>query len=424
MIKIFKGDIFFTPEFGSYKVFQNGYVVVENEKILDIYTTIPKQYENIKITDYTGKLIIPGFVDTHFHAPQFVNRGLGLDVELLPWLDKYTFPEERKYKDLDYAKQVYSALIKDLWKKGTTRVSLFGTIHREATELLMDLLDKSGLGGFVGKVNMDRNAPDFYRESTSESLAETRKWLDNTANKYKRVKPIITPRFVPTCTPELMLGLGKLAKEYNVPIQSHLSENRKEIEFVKELHPESSGYADVYDKHGLFGDQPTIQAHCVWNTDEEIALMAKKKILVAHSPNSNNNISSGIAPIRKLIKAGVPVGMATDISGGHETSISKTIVTAAHAAKLRWIYLNEGDEPLTTEEWFYLATKGGGTFFGKVGSFEPGYEFDALIIDDSSIFDPNPRSIRERVERYVYIGDDRNIVERVVAGNIILEPKF
>lgn len=425
MLNLYRGNIFHTPNFGEYEVFENGYIAVKDGKVIGVYKDAPKEYRIAELIDYTGKLIIPGFVDTHFHAPQFPNRGLGLDKELLPWLETYTFPEEAKYENLKYAKKAYEKVVTELWRQGTTRAILFATIHREATEMLMDMIDRSGLGAMVGKVNMDRNAPIFYSETTENSLAETRKWLENTVNKYCRVKPIITPRFVPTCTPELMEGLGKLAKEFDVKVQSHLSENKGEIAWVSELEPASKHYADVYDKYGLFGDTPTVQAHCIWNTEDELTLMKQKKVMVAHSPHSNDNLSSGIAPIRKLLDLGIPVGLATDISGGHDTSIRATIVSAAQAAKLRWVYLDHNNKPLSTSEWFYLATKGGGQFFAdNIGAFEKGYEFDALIIDDSNICDINPRTIMERLERYIYIGDDRNIIERYVSGEKLKKPEF
>ena len=428
MKKVYKGNIFHTPVFGEYVAMENGFVVVENGKTIGVYQELLAEHKDAELFDYSGKLIIPGFIDTHLHASQFVNRGLGLDKELLPWLETYTFPEEAKYINIDYSKRAYEKIVHALWANGTTRSIHFGTIHREATELLMDMLAKAGLGALVGKVNMDRNSPDFYIETTEQSLTETRKWLENTANKYERVKPIITPRFVPSCSNELMAGLGKLAKEFNVKIQSHINENKSEIEWVSLLEPAAKNYADAYDRFGLFGDQPTILAHCIWNKDEEIELMAKKQVMVAHSPHSNNNISSGIAPIRKLLNAGVPVGLATDISGGHAISMTSVIVAAAQVAKLRWVYLEENKkkgEPLSTAEWFYLATKGGAKFIAdNLGTFESGYEFDALIIDDSRIEDLNPRTIVERVERYIYIGDDREIVERYVSGNRLPEPKF
>lgn len=423
-LKVYKGNIIFTETLEKFTTIKDGYMVVENNKIKGTFESIPQEYKSVEVVDYGDRLIIPGFVDTHLHAPQFSNRGLGLDKELLPWLDTYTFPEEAKFSDLEYAKRVYSRLIHELWKVGTTRSIVFGTIHKKATEILMDLFIQSGLGALVGKVNMDRNSPDFLIEDTNLSLKETEQLLQEYGNKSPIVKPIITPRFVPSCTSELMSGLAELAKKYDVPIQSHLSENRGEIEWVRELHPEQSSYADVYNAYGLFGQQPTVMAHCVHNSDEEIKLMAKSGVFVAHSPDSNYNLSSGIAPIKKYLKFGVNIGLASDISGGHTISIPECITTAVQGSKARWVYLDEEYLPLTTSEAFYIATKGGGKFFGSVGSFEEGYEFDALVIDDSSIADVNERSLEERIERFIYIGDDRNIIERYVAGKKLEEPKI
>ncbi|SHH14416.1 guanine deaminase [Thermosyntropha lipolytica DSM 11003] len=423
-VKAYKGHVVFTPQFGRYEIIENGYIVVEGGKVKGVYQDLPAAYANLEVIDYGDKLIIPGFVDLHFHAPQFVNRGLGLDKELIPWLETYTFPEESKYKDLAYAKKAYQNVVRELWKQGTTRCVLFATIHKDATIKLMELLDKAGLAAYVGKVNMDRNAPDILIETTEDSLRDTEEFLKETVDKYEKVKPIITPRFVPTCSPELMRGLSELARKYNVPIQSHLSENRSEVAWVKELHPECPNYASVYEQFQLFGQQPTVMAHCIYLTDEEIELMARNKVYVAHSPHSNNNLSSGISPIRKLIKAGVPVGLASDISGGHDVSIPSVMVAAAQVSKLKWVEDSANGDPLSTAELFYLATKGGGSFFGKVGSFEEGYEFDALVIDDSSLADVNPRTIEERLQRFIYIGDDRNIVARYVAGKKIEEPQF
>lgn len=423
-IKIYKGHIMFTETQDKFTVLENGYIVVEDGKVKGTYCSLPEEYKNSDITDYGDKLLIPGFVDTHLHAPQFSNRGLGLDKELLPWLETYTFPEEAKFADIGYAKRVYSRLVKELWKVGTTRSVVFGTIHKEATKVLIDLFIESGLGAFVGKVNMDRNSPDDLTETEEDSLRDTEEILKLYADKSQVVKPIITPRFVPSCTGGLMNKLGELAKKYNVPVQSHLSENKGEIEWVKELHPDSKNYADVYDGYKLFGQQPTVMAHCVHNTDEEMKLMAKQGVFVAHSPDSNLNLSSGIAPIKQYLAHGVNVGLASDISGGHTLSIPKCITTAVQVSKARWVHVDDEYGSLSTPEAFYMATKGGGKLFGKVGSFEEGYEFDALVIDDSTIPDINKRSLLERIERYIYIGDDRNIVERFVAGKKLTEPKI
>lgn len=423
-IMIIKGNIIFTPSFGKFKVLENSYIVVKKKQVVGTYGKLPSEYKGLPIMDYGEHLIIPGFVDLHSHAPQFVNRGLGLDLELLPWLEKYTFPAEAQFEDIAYAETVYKQVVVELWQQGTTRVVLFGTIHTEATMKLMELLAQAGLGGFVGKVNMDRNSPDFLVETTEQSLADTEIFIKNTLDQYEQVKPIITPRFVPSCTPELMTGLARLARKYQVPIQSHLSENTDEIVLVKALHPECCNYASVYHQFELFGQQPTIMAHCVYSDEAEQKLMAKNNIYVAHCPYSNNNLSSGIAPIRNMIHQGIAVGLGSDVSAGHEVSIAKVMAMAVQVSKLKWLDTNKEDNYLTIPEAFYLATKGGGSFFGKVGSFEVGYEFDALIIADKVLTDSKQRSVEERLNRFIYIGDERDIVARYVAGKKIDRPQF
>lgn len=418
------GNIAYTESFGEYTIHENGCIIIVDGKVKGIFPKLPEEYSGINVIDYGEALIIPGFVDLHLHAPQFANLGLGLDKELMPWLEAYTFPEEAKYHELEYAKRVYGSLIKELWKYGTTRSVIFATIHRPATELLMEMLYKAGLSAYVGKVNMDRNAPENIIETTEISLYETEKLLKDYANKYELVKPIITPRFVPTCSDKLMRGLGELAQKYGTPVQSHLSENYGEINLVKELHPEHENYASVYHAAGLFGQSPTIMAHCIHVNEEEIELMAKNGVYVAHSPNSNSNLGSGMAPVRKLIDRGIKVGLGSDISGGHTLSMTDVIVSSAQVSNLKWLDSNKIYPKLSTAELFYLATKGGGKYFGKVGSFEEGYEFDALIIDDSSLPRFRSLTIPERLQKFIYTGDDRNIAFRYVAGRLIGEPEL
>ncbi len=417
-----KGNVIYTKEIGKYEIVENGYIVVNGKTVQGVYEELDESLSQIQVKDYGNSLIIPGFVDLHVHAPQFANIGLGYDMELMPWLEIYTFPEEAKFKDVNYAKTVYSNFIKELWKNGTTRACVFGTLHKEASKLLMDLFNEAGLGAYVGKVNMNRNSPEYLIETTEDSIRDTIEILEEYASKYDIVKPIITPRFIPTCSLELLNSLGNLAKEYSVPVQSHLSENYGEISFVKELHPDASNYASIYDEAGLFGDVPTIMAHCILVNEAEIELMVKKQVFVAHSANSNCNLSSGMAPIRRLLTRGVPVGLGSDVSGGHTLSMMKNMVSSAQVSNLKWIQSNRVDMPLKTPELFYLATKGGGKFFGKVGSFEEGYEFDALVIDDSSLPSFKSLSIEERLQKFIYTGDDRNIIERFVAGKKIEEP--
>lgn len=419
-----KGNIIFTKDFGKYEIFKDSYILIEDGKVKGIFDKLPEEYNQVEVKDYGDKLIIPGLVDIHLHGPQFPNIGLGLDKELMPWLETYTFPEERKYSDLEYAKKVYRKLVLELWKNGTMRSVIFASIHLEGTKLLMDVINEAGLGAYVGKVNMDRNCPDFICEDTDKSLEDTEKLLKDYGSRYERVKPIITPRFVPTCSTKLLKGLGELSRKYKVPVQSHLSENKGEIEFVKELHPEARNYASVYEAAGLLGEQPTIMAHCVLLEEEEIELLSKNKVFIAHSPNSNSNLASGIAPIRKLLKAGIPIGLASDISGGHSLSMCSVMIEAGQVSNMKWLESGKTEAPLTTPELFYLTTKGSGAFFGKVGSFEEGFEFDALVIDDSDLTVLKEISLEERLQKFIYTGSWENIIERYVSGELIKEPKI
>lgn len=418
MINIYKGNIIFTPSKHCFEIIENGYLCVENGIILEVSSEIPEKFTDYTLTDFGDKLIIPGFTDLHLHAPQFPNRGLGLDEQLLVWLEKYTFPEEKKYSDLEYAEKVFTKVTELLLRFGTTRAVIFNTVHIESTDLLMSILDKFKLPSYVGKVNMDRNSPDFLQETTEKSLQDTKKWIENTISKYNYVKPIITPRFSPTCSKDLMNGLSEFAKIYKLPIQTHISENKEEVSLVKKLHPENKSYADVYDSCNLLGER-TILAHCVYNTDDELDLMKKRGIFAAHCPNANYNLASGIMPLRKMLDMDINIGLGSDVGAGHEISISKVMRATIQASKIAWIESGKEFSPISLSEAFYLGTKSGGSFFGNVGSFEVGYEFDALIIDDSNLNIGHEKDIHERIERFIYIGDDRNIVKRFIKGNEI-----
>lgn len=344
-----------------------------------------------------------------------------MDLELLDWLNTHTFPEEAKYRDLEYAGKAYEMFVRDLKNGATTRAVVFGTIHEEATELLMDLLEESGLITMVGKVNMDRNSPDELREkSAGESLQSTRRWLGKIRDKYERTRPILTPRFIPSCTDELMSGLKEIQREYSLPVQSHLSENQGEVEWVRELCPWSDFYGDAYDHFGLFGGEyPAVMAHCVHSKEEEIRRMKQRGVYIAHCPQSNTNLSSGVAPVRTYLEQDMNIGLGSDVAGGFATSILRAMADAIQASKLRWRLSDSSLKPLSFEEAFYLGTKGGGSFFGKVGSFEPGYEMDAVVLDDSQCPYPQELTVKERVERLIYLADDSQIAGKYVAGKKI-----
>ena len=281
-----KGTIAYTPVPDRFVFAEDSFLVCENERVKGIWKELPDELKGIRVCDYTGKIIFPGMCDLHMHAPQYAFRGLGMNLENPDWdmwFEKYAFPDEKRYEDCEYAKKAYERLTDDLLKTTTTRCVMFGTLHRQSTEILMDLLEEKGIAAYVGKVNMDRNSIPGLLETTGESLEETKRWLSDCAEKkqYKKCRPMITPRYIPTCTDELLSGLGELAVEKGIPVQSHLSEGLDEMEWVRELKPEISFYGEGYDRYHMFGDAvPTVMAHCVYSSEEEIALMKKREKLI------------------------------------------------------------------------------------------------------------------------------------------------
>ena len=429
MKNVYKAHILFTKEKDHFEVLENGYVLVEDGIVKGVSSNLRElDYEGAKVTDFGNKLLIPAMNDMHVHAPQVHNQGVAMDLELLPWLQNYTFPEESKYADVAYAERMYRRFIHTQWLFGTMRSVVFATVHTDSTRKLMHLYQEAGMGAMVGKVAMNRNCPDAlcedvdaYIEGQESLIAEANFSLFTLHSSLPPlVRPIITPRFVPSCTPELLKACGELAGKYQLPVQSHLSENVSEIAWVAELEPESENYGDAYNRYGLFGQTPTIMAHCVWTHGKELELMKRNGVMVAHCPTSNFNIASGMAPIRTFLDEGLPIGLGSDISGGHDLNMFRMLVYAIQVSKMQ--YQQNHDKPfLTLPEIFWIATKSAGSFFGKVGSFEPGYEFDALVIDDSVLY-PSEYSLLHRLERFIYVGDDRQIVHRFCRGVEVKEP--
>ena len=397
---------------------RKGYIFVQNGLIKDFSEENPDK--SLKTYDYTNKLIIPGLSDLHLHAPQYFSAGLGLDLELLDWLDKYIFLEESKYKDEEYANKAYQIFVDELAKSATTRASIFATLHTNMTLLLMDLLEKKKIYAYVGKIGMDRNSPDYYIETNGKE--ETLRFIQECKKRnYIYVKPIITPRFTISCTDEYMKYMGELAKEYNLPAQSHLSESLSEIEMVKELRKDSGDkfYAESYEKSGLFGgDVKTIMAHCVYSPEEEVELIKKNGVYIAHCPTSNSNLASGISPAAKYLREGCNIGIGSDISGGHTLDLFEVMRHAIQVSKMNYKYIHPEQKPLTLSEIFFMATNKGGSFFGKVGTFEKEYEFDALVLDESLIKNVREYDEKERLERFIY-NKDAKLESKFIKGNKI-----
>lgn len=424
---ILKGGIAFSEDKDNITTYEKGYLVCVNGKVDTIIKgdePVPEKYDDLQVIDYTDSVIIPGMTDLHVHAPQYTYRGIGMDMELLDWLNTHTFPEEARYADLKYARHAYYYFVDDLRRCFTTRAVVFATIHNRSTRILMDKLEDSGVITYVGRVNMDRNGGvNLEEESAEASLRGTLEWLNETEGLYERTYPILTPRFIPSCSDELMVSLGKLSEEKNLRIQSHLSENPSEIAWVKELVPASRGYGHAYELFGNMGipERPTIMAHCVYSDDDELEILKSHGAYVAHCPDSNLNLTSGIAPVKKMLKKGINVGLGTDVAGGSSMNMLKTMLCALQSSKMYYRLVDSEDKPLTFEEVFYLATAGGGKYFGNVGTFKAGYEFDAVVIDDTKMLSTRYMTVRERIERMTYNDSDCVIRDKYVCGERVFE---
>ena len=403
------GNILTVPKLGELDAVGNGYIVLNGDGVIEgVFDRLPERFQNAQLADYGDALIMQSFCDMHLHAPQYPMLGMGMDLPLLDWLNTYTFRTESRFSDPDYARMHYRSLAERLVGYGTTRVCMFSSLHTDATLILMEELERRGISGYVGKVNMDRSSPDYYCETTEESKRETLRWLD-ACDRFSRIRPMLTPRFTPSCSDELMAWLGRLANERNLPVQSHLSENTSEIELVRSLHPDCAQYWETYDTDGLFKSD-TLMAHCVYSDAREREAIRSHGVTVVHCADSNTNIASGIAPVRTMLDEGLKVVLGSDIAGGAHLSMLNVIQMSIRASKNKRIESGWTVPFLSVAEGYYLGTTAGALYFGAKPGFQKGDRLHAVVIDDRVYPDTERLSLRERFDRAVYIAEPKDIV--------------
>ncbi|CAB4255957.1 similar to Saccharomyces cerevisiae YDL238C GUD1 Guanine deaminase, a catabolic enzyme of the guanine salvage pathway producing xanthine and ammonia from guanine [Maudiozyma barnettii] len=470
----FYGTFVDTPEFGSLRIRKDTAVgVCMDVSIPDKFgkiqfivedckdpLKITLQYdsslieENIQIvvhsTNYDNHIntfFFPGFIDTHIHASQYPNCGiLGNDSTLLDWLNKYTFPTEAALSHLPYAEKVYDKVVSRTLANGTTTATYFTTIDLEASKIMAKTCVMHGQRALIGKVCMDSNSPDYYIETCKESVSSLVEFVDYIENELCEplIQPIVTPRFAPSCSRNLMEKIGNLAKDKSLHIQTHLSENFNEINWVKELFPECESYTDVYNKYGLLNHR-TILAHSIHLTAEEIDLIKLKQSGIAHCPISNTSLTSGECPIKQMYTDGIEkIGLGTDVSAGYSCSILESAKAAFSVSRHLAIKKENQDAKLSVNECLYLATMGGAKVLDmekQIGSFEIGKSFDCQEIDLRSptstidIFEwqvptlsgTKPKitqlnkleafDINDVISKWFFNADDRNVVKVWVNGH-------
>lgn len=385
------------------------------------------QREDKLITTADGQVILPGFVDLHVHAPQWPNAGLALDLPLEEWLQHYTFPLEAKYRDPSFAEQVYPTLVQELLNNGTTTVLFFGTIHNQANLILARECMRQGLRSLIGRVVMDNpdQTPEFYRDNSSQAaISDTETFihqLNDLGNGDALAPvPVITPRFVPSCTDETLRGLGQLAQKYDLPVQSHLSESVWEHHYAIERFGKHD--AEVLDQFGLLTDK-AVMAHATQLTLADRQLVKSRDTALAHCPISNVYFGNGIMAVKTLMHDHIKVGMGTDISGGYSPSIYDNIRQAVMSSQICQDGVAPDDEGvansrISMKTAFYLATVGGGeSLHLPVGAIEPGYQADLQIVQER--FQQPTDNADDRLERLLYQAHRNDVKHVLVNGNLV-----
>ncbi|XP_025269126.1 guanine deaminase [Camponotus floridanus] len=425
--QVFTGSMIHADENGEVIFKESVTILVEDGQIVDVTENPDQQKIDAFHADEVnnlspGQFIIPGFIDCHIHAVQFPNLGLGYDKTLLDWLETYTFPLERQYTSQELAEKVFEVVVKRTIQTGTTTACYFASLYTEASAILGQKCSQFGQRAFIGKVNMNDPRDDGYYETTEKSIETTKAFIeaiDKIADPL--VKPIITPRFALSCDLDLMKQLAEIAKEKDLHIQSHVSENKDEIKAVKEKFGLAT-YTDVYETAGLLTNK-TILAHGVYLEDSELSTLAKTGTAIIHCPTSNLNLKSGLCDVRRLKANNVNVGIGTDVSGGSSYNILDEIRSVLHVSNAV-SFSSTGDYvPLDYKDVFTMATLGSAKALSiedKVGNFMPGKEFDALVIDsnaENSLLDNfTDYTLEENLQRFIYSGNDHNIVSVYVKG--------
>ena len=399
----------------SHRFWENGAIMVEDGRILAVGDYAGTRDPEAREIDHRPHIIMAGFIDPHIHFPQ-VQVVAAWAAQLLDWLNDHTFPIEAQYRDPAHAARMAEAFLDQLLLNGTTTASAFCSVHRESAEALFAAAEARGMAMLAGKVMMDRNAPDAVLDTAQASYDDSRALIDRWHGRG-RLEYVITPRFAITSTPGQLRAAGTLAAENpGLAVQTHLNENRAEIELTMQLYPEAQDYLDIYDRFGLLGPR-SLMGHAIHMNDREIARMAETGTRAIHCPTSNLFLGSGLFDDRGMRDAGIVTGVATDIGGGTSWSMLATLAEAYKIAQMR----GQRMHPLAAFHW---ATRGNAVALGiedRVGSVQPGRFADLVVLDPRATQAMRLRhdkvdSLMQELFILQVMGDDRAVVETYVAG--------
>ena len=446
--KAFLGSFFHTPAYGAFEYLEDALIEVDGAGIIArvVRTDDPAQPEAVRFHRERGTLVelgenrygLPGFVDIHVHAPQWPQAALALDEPLYLWLEQRTFPLESKFADLDFAHRVYTDLVEQLIARGSTTTVYLGSAHLESSIELARICADAGQRALVGKTVMDDPDanPEYYRDaSPAQAVADTETLINEIEGigraSRQGIWPVVTPRFIPSCTDEVLAGLGELAARYDVYVQTHCNEGQWEHDVVLERFGKTDPYA--LRDFGLLREH-AIMAHCPYLTVEEGEMFAELGVSIAHCPMANSYFSSAVAPIRRFREQGIHVGLGTDISGGYSPSMYENIRQAVLVSRLLETGVDAqrpeaerglGEARISLVEAFWLATAGGAEALGlPLATFEPGRAFDLQVVDvarrDSDltgfgVFD----APEDRLARILYLSTPDNIRKVYIQGDLV-----
>ncbi|MGE8361609.1 guanine deaminase [Pseudomonas sp.] len=404
----------------SYEYFEDGVLLVEDGRVVKVgpAAELLPTLGNVAVTHYPDALITPGFIDTHIHYPQ-TGMIASYGEQLLDWLNTYTFPTERQFADKAHASDVAAIFLKELLRNGTTTALVFGSVHKQSVDAFFEAAEALNLRMIAGKVLMDRNAPDYLTDTPETGYAESKELIERWHGKG-RLHYAVTPRFAPTSTPEQLELAGKLFAEYpDLYMHTHISENKAEVAWVKELFPARKGYLDVYDHHKLIGPR-AVFAHGVHLCDDECQRLAETGSAVAFCPTSNLFLGSGLFDLQAMERHGVRVGLGTDVGGGTSFSQLQSLNEAYKIMQLQ-------GQKLDPFKSLYLATLGGAHALyldDKLGNFQSGKDADFVVLDYTAT--PliayrmqQAETLAEKLFALTMLGDDRAVKETFSAGKSV-----
>jgi guanine deaminase len=404
--------------------FDDGLLVVDDGRVVAAGRAdalLPTLSADVNVTDYRGRLIVPGFIDCHVHFPQLDIIG-SFGAQLLDWLNQYAYPAEMRFEDPDYAREVATVFVDELLRNGTTTALVFGTVHAHSADAIFEAAEARGMRLVAGKVLMDRNCPEALRDDPDSAYADSKALIERWHGKG-RLGYAITPRFALTSSAAQLEAAGRLAAEHpDVWVHTHLAENREEVEEAARQFPDSRSYLDVYDRFGLLRDR-SVFAHCLHMDDEDRATMASKGGAAAFCPTSNLFLGSGLFRLGAMRAAGIRCGLGTDVGGGTSLSLLRT---ASEAYKV--LHLQE--HALPAMQALYLATLGAAETLrleDKIGNFVPGREADFVVLDfDGSSITARRTAAADSIEEKLFalmtLGDDRNIAATYLLGREAWSP--